>query len=69
MWQRLLIFYLRADLHPQLKRGVILCYLMKQIDENAIPRIQESTDTPFKLKENISFFLEAVEDYGVPKHK
>lgn len=42
---------------------------MKQIEENAIPRIQESTDTPFKLKENISFFLEAVEDFGVPKHK
>jgi hypothetical protein len=67
--EEVLSIKLQDDLHPQLKRGVILCYLMKQIEENAIPRIQESTDTPFKLKENISFFLEAVEDFGVPKHK
>lgn len=42
---------------------------MKAIDPNSIPTIQENTKQVFKLKENISFFLTAVEEYGVPKYK
>ena len=60
---------LDEDLHKSLKSGVILCYLMLEIEERSIPRIQENTDAAFKLKENVSFFLSAVRDYGVPIQK
>lgn len=60
---------LDEDLHNSLKSGVILCYLMLEIEERSIPRIQENTDVHFKLKENISFFLSAVRDFGVPPHR
>jgi hypothetical protein len=42
---------------------------MKAIDPNLIPAIHDNTKQVFKLKENISFFLTAVEEYGVPKYK
>jgi len=57
------------DLLKALNNGIVLCYLMKAIDPNSIPTIQENTKQVFKLKENISFFLTAVEEYGVPKHQ
>lgn len=57
------------DLHKSLKSGVILCYLMMAIEDRSIPRIQENTDHHFKQKENITFFLGAVSDYGVPPHR
>jgi hypothetical protein len=60
---------LDEDLHKSLRSGVILCYLMLEIEERSIPRIQENTDAMFKLKENVSFFLSAVRDYGVPIQK
>eukprot|EP01112_Ceratiomyxa_fruticulosa_P020320 TRINITY_DN688_c0_g1_i1.p1 TRINITY_DN688_c0_g1~~TRINITY_DN688_c0_g1_i1.p1 ORF type:complete len:868 (+),score=238.12 TRINITY_DN688_c0_g1_i1:281-2884(+) len=60
---------LGEDLPSALKNGIILCYLMEEIEPQSIPRIQEKTDQVFKLKENISFFLGALSDYGVPRHK
>eukprot|EP01117_Protostelium_nocturnum_P003411 TRINITY_DN1442_c0_g1_i1.p1 TRINITY_DN1442_c0_g1~~TRINITY_DN1442_c0_g1_i1.p1 ORF type:complete len:806 (+),score=343.01 TRINITY_DN1442_c0_g1_i1:243-2660(+) len=60
---------LDEDLYVSLRSGIILCYLMTAIEERSIPRIQENTDHQFKLKENILFFLGAVQDYGVPKYK
>ncbi len=60
---------LDQDLQKSLQSGVILCYLMLEIEERSIPRIQENTEALFKLKENVSFFLSAIKDYGVPMQK
>eukprot|EP01130_Rhizamoeba_saxonica_P006137 TRINITY_DN2436_c0_g1_i5.p1 TRINITY_DN2436_c0_g1~~TRINITY_DN2436_c0_g1_i5.p1 ORF type:complete len:713 (-),score=172.49 TRINITY_DN2436_c0_g1_i5:1884-4022(-) len=60
---------LNQDLHSDIKNGVILCYLMEEINARAIPKIHSSTSSPFKLKENIDYFLGAIEDYGVPKYR
>ncbi len=60
---------LEENLHNSLKSGVILCYLMVEIEERSIPRIQENTEIQFKLKENAAFFIGAVKEYGVPAHK
>lgn len=40
---------------------------MGALENDSIPRIQEDTTIEFKLRENIDFFLEAVDDYGVPR--
>ncbi|PRP74759.1 hypothetical protein PROFUN_06620 [Planoprotostelium fungivorum] len=60
---------LNDDLYISLKSGVILCYLMLAIEEGSIPTTQENTKHEFKLKENITYFLGAVSDYGVPPFK
>jgi len=60
---------LNDDLFISLKSGVILCYLMQQIEPGSIPRIQEGTDQNFKQRENIEFFILAASDYGVPRHR
>lgn len=60
---------LDEDLLVSLRSGVFLCYLMLELEERSIPRIQENTEHQFKQKENILFFLQAVEDYGVPKYR
>eukprot|EP01103_Thecamoeba_quadrilineata_P007479 TRINITY_DN17353_c0_g1_i1.p1 TRINITY_DN17353_c0_g1~~TRINITY_DN17353_c0_g1_i1.p1 ORF type:complete len:823 (+),score=196.91 TRINITY_DN17353_c0_g1_i1:5-2473(+) len=56
------------DLHEALKTGIVLCYLMNEIDDSMMP-IHEGTTHAFKLRENISSFLLALEDYGIPSHK
>jgi len=52
-----------------LQDGIVLCYLCKEIDPRSIPRIQEDKSSAYRLRENITFFLAAVEDFGVPKHR
>src|SRR3990167_973573 len=56
-----------VDLGEQLKDGVILCKLMNIIEPRSIPRINTNTTDEYKIKENISFFKQAAEEYGVPK--
>ena len=48
------------DLHTPLKDGIVLCHLMLRISERSIPRIQQDTSFAFQLKENVSFFIEAI---------
>jgi hypothetical protein len=48
------------DLHTPLKDGIVLCHLMLRISERSIPKIQQDTSFPFRLRENISFFIEAL---------
>mmetsp|Transcript_4307 Transcript_4307/g.15157 ORF Transcript_4307/g.15157 Transcript_4307/m.15157 type:complete len:783 (+) Transcript_4307:172-2520(+) len=55
------------DLVEALKNGIVLCYIMLEVVPQSIPRIQEATTQQFKLKENLSFFAQAAEEYGVPK--
>eukprot|EP01103_Thecamoeba_quadrilineata_P007729 TRINITY_DN17567_c0_g1_i1.p1 TRINITY_DN17567_c0_g1~~TRINITY_DN17567_c0_g1_i1.p1 ORF type:complete len:779 (+),score=170.94 TRINITY_DN17567_c0_g1_i1:108-2444(+) len=57
------------DLHTSLKDGILLCQLMMEIDHSSIPHIQCNTNHAFRLKENISFFLLACEDFKVPNYK
>lgn len=59
----------KEDLLEALRNGVVLCYLMQEIDPPSIPKIQENTTQAFKLKENIEFFLAAANDLGVPRPK
>lgn len=67
--ERTLEIHLKGDILDNLHNGIILCYLMKKLDDNSIPRIQEQTTLTAKLLENIRFFLSAVIEYGVPRHK
>eukprot|EP01119_Soliformovum_irregulare_P021238 TRINITY_DN7030_c0_g1_i1.p1 TRINITY_DN7030_c0_g1~~TRINITY_DN7030_c0_g1_i1.p1 ORF type:complete len:772 (-),score=249.29 TRINITY_DN7030_c0_g1_i1:38-2353(-) len=60
---------LEDDLHVSLKSGVILCHLMLEIEDRSIPNIQTDQTKEFKLKENVLFFLEAIREYGVPRHR
>ncbi|ELR14853.1 RhoGEF domain containing protein [Acanthamoeba castellanii str. Neff] len=57
------------DLAGPLQTGVVLCHVIRRLDERAIPRIQEDTKQLFKLKENVEFFLAACKDMGVPAFK
>jgi len=57
------------DLQEALRNGVILCYLMQEIEERSIPRIQENTTSEWRIKENIHFFLLALADYGIGRHR
>jgi hypothetical protein len=67
--EKVLSIRLDDDLQKALSTGVILCYLMTEIEERSIPRIQENTTQPWRLKENIHFFLLALQDYGIGKHR
>jgi hypothetical protein len=61
---------LRGDFMEAIKNGIVLCYLMRELDEHSIPRVQDATPLPSMLaQENISFFLAAAAEYGVSPHK
>lgn len=49
-----------------LQDGIVLCYLSRAIDERSIPRIQEANGVSLRLRENITFFLGACKDFGLP---
>jgi len=58
------------DLRKLLQNGVIVCQLMKIIVPDSIPHIHEASNlSSFKGKENISHFINAVEEFGVPRHR
>lgn len=57
------------DLFKSLKNGVFLCYLMEEIEPRSIPQVHQNTNQEFKLKENITFFLAALKDFGIPNHQ
>jgi len=54
------------NVHMWLKDGVKLCNLMNAIQPGVIKKINSSS-MAFKQMENISKFLEAIENYGVRK--
>lgn len=66
---------LKEDLFEHLVDGVILCKVMQKIAPNLIPRIKlpvvkkRATLTVFKTSENVSFFVQACEEIGVPRQK
>eukprot|EP01133_Synstelium_polycarpum_P001194 gene1194-1376_t len=53
----------------ELRNGIVLCYLANALAADVVPKVQENTNIEFKLQENIIFFLAALEDLGLPKHK
>jgi hypothetical protein len=55
------------DFLKDLKSGVILCNLANVISPGAIKNINKQK-FPFKQMENLSFFLQAVRDYGVSEY-
>lgn len=52
-----------------IQNGVVVCRVMLAIKEGSIPKIHTNTTLPFKLRENIMFFLQSCEDLALPKHK
>eukprot|EP01105_Mastigella_eilhardi_P009183 TRINITY_DN2182_c0_g1_i1.p1 TRINITY_DN2182_c0_g1~~TRINITY_DN2182_c0_g1_i1.p1 ORF type:complete len:707 (-),score=102.66 TRINITY_DN2182_c0_g1_i1:397-2469(-) len=67
--ERSLGVQLGEDLCKEFRSGIVLCHLCRLIDERSVPVIHEIDSHPFKLKENVFFFLGACEDFGVPKHR
>eukprot|EP01105_Mastigella_eilhardi_P006499 TRINITY_DN18058_c0_g1_i1.p1 TRINITY_DN18058_c0_g1~~TRINITY_DN18058_c0_g1_i1.p1 ORF type:complete len:762 (-),score=221.75 TRINITY_DN18058_c0_g1_i1:78-2282(-) len=64
--QAVLSVNLGEDLYAALKNGIVLCYLMQTLEPSTIPYVHDTPDLPaFRLRENISFFLAAVEDIGL----
>nr|NP_001187628.1 myophilin [Ictalurus punctatus]ADO28908.1 myophilin [Ictalurus punctatus] len=49
-----------------LKDGVVLCKLINGIKPGSVKKINENATMPFKIMENISAFLEAIQKFGVP---
>eukprot|EP01102_Stenamoeba_stenopodia_P002030 TRINITY_DN11817_c0_g1_i1.p1 TRINITY_DN11817_c0_g1~~TRINITY_DN11817_c0_g1_i1.p1 ORF type:complete len:974 (-),score=215.38 TRINITY_DN11817_c0_g1_i1:308-3229(-) len=61
----------KVSLQAALKDGVLLCKLMLRVslDSRSIPKIHEGDSLPaFKSKENISFFLDALEELELQKN-
>lgn len=65
----------KDDFFHQLVDGVVLCRVMQKISPNLIPRIKmpvakkRATLTVFKTNENVSFFVQACVEIGVPRQK
>eukprot|EP01133_Synstelium_polycarpum_P001168 gene1168-1339_t len=64
-----------VDFVKTLQDGVLLCRVMQAISPTLIPRISVPDpaaprhQTQFRHSENVSFFLAACTDMGVPRHK
>lgn len=63
------------DFFAQLIDGVILCKVMQKISPSMIPRIKipvlkrRASNHLFRTNENVSFFLQACIEIGVPRHR
>ncbi|KAF2072068.1 hypothetical protein CYY_006610 [Polysphondylium violaceum] len=63
------------DFIETLQDGVLICKVMQTISPRLMPRISiPDPNTPqrtilFKYSENVSFFIQACTDMGVPRHK
>ena len=56
------------DYFDKLRNGFILCRLVRQFNSRIIPKMNEDPNLPpFQLRRNISFFIEACIEYGVPR--
>ncbi|KAF2074349.1 hypothetical protein CYY_004325 [Polysphondylium violaceum] len=56
-------------LFKDLKDGIILCRLMSAIKPDSIPKIHTGTNIlNFKIRENIYFFSQALDEIGVSRH-
>lgn len=56
------------NFYEVLKNGVLLCKLVNIMKEGSVKKINEST-MAFKCMENISAFLNAAKDLGVPNQE
>jgi len=54
------------DLHAWLKNGVVLCNLANKVKPGSVHKINTSS-LAFKQMENITFFMKAARDMGVPE--
>ena len=58
-----------ANLAESLHSGVVLCHLMLKLDSTLIPSINYGgTNAGYKYRENIEFFVQALEEYGIPQN-
>jgi len=48
-----------------LRNGIVLCFLLREIDPSSIPTIHPPTATAFQLRENIEFFLKGCKELGL----
>lgn len=55
-----------ASAHDWLKSGQVLCRLANKVKPGAVHRMNTMA-TPFKERENITFFQKAMRDVGVPE--
>eukprot|EP01133_Synstelium_polycarpum_P010927 gene10927-12734_t len=55
------------ELFGALRDGVLLCRVMLAVKPNSIPKIHTGTTLNFKIRENVLFFLQAMEDVGVSR--
>ena len=61
---------LKADLSEALASGIALCHVMLKLDQTLIPSIHYAGEnTAYKYRENLEFFVQAMEEYGVPQQK
>lgn len=56
------------SLQEGLKNGIALCKLINAIKPGTIKKIHPPTSVAFKQMENISFFLSACKEFGVPPY-
>lgn len=55
------------SLHQSLQDGVFICRVAEKMEEDCIPNICLNPKTPIQKKENILYFLTAVEEIGIPR--
>jgi len=69
-----------ADLETALSDGILLCRTMLVLDSRSIPKYHSGGRStvsgenkvqlnPVHIRENVSFFIEAVLEYGVPRYR
>jgi RhoGEF domain/Calponin homology (CH) domain/IQ calmodulin-binding motif len=52
----------------RLQDGIVLCKLLSKMKERSIPTIHENTSFRFKMRENVVFFVAALEECGVNRY-
>lgn len=55
------------DLSEILYSGYYLCELMLCLDPKSIPRVHGEGCASFLLRENVEFFIQGMQEYGVPQ--
>ncbi|EGG23389.1 pleckstrin domain-containing protein [Cavenderia fasciculata] len=58
----------KETLFEAIRDGVLLCRVMMTVRADSIPKIHTGTKLNFKIRENLLFFLQALEDVGVSRY-
>lgn len=55
---------LDPDLSESLQSGIVLCNTLIKLDKKLVPTVYHGK-SEFKLRENVEFFIQGMEEYGV----